>query len=321
MDTVAKETDMENLILAFNVVMPLFLTIAIGYGLKVLKFYDKPALDVMNKLCFKVFLPLMLFENVYKTDLAGVFNGKILVFSVISVFVMFVILMLLIPRVEKDNARRGVLIQAMFRSNFVLFGLPVVISLCGEEASGVTALMIAVVVPMYNALSVVALETFRGGKPSLKKIGRGVITNPLIIASALGILLFFTGVKLPYAVDKTIADLGKIATPLALVVLGGSFDFSKIRGYARQLLIGVGGKLVIGPALFLPNGVALGFRDVELTSLMIMFGAPTAVSSFTMAQQMDGDSELAGQLVVFSSAFSILTIFIWIFILKQLNLM
>ena len=54
---------------------------------------------------------------------------------------------------------------------------------------------------------------------------------------------------------------------------------------------------------------------------MIMFGAPTAVSSFTMAQQMDGDSELAGQLVVFSSAFSILTIFIWIFILKQLNLM
>ncbi len=43
-----------------------------------------------------------------------------------------------------------------------------------------------------------------------------------------------------------------------------------------------------------------GYRGVELTTLMIIFAAPTAISSFTMAQQMDSDSELAGQIVVFT---------------------
>ncbi len=63
-----------------------------------------------------------------------------------------------------------------------------------------------------------------------------------------------------------------------------------------------------------------GYRDVELSTLMIIFAAPTAISSFTMAKQMDSDSDLAGQIVVFTSAFCVITVFMWIFILKQFYL-
>lgn len=310
---------MENLFLSLNVVLPLFLTMALGYGLKQIKMFDDQGLEVINKLCFRVFLPLLLFNNIYKTDLESVFNLKLIIFSASGVLASFTILMLIIPLIEKDNPRRGVMIQGIFRSNFIIFGLPVTISLFGDANAGVPSLVGAVVVPLFNALAVVALEIYQGGKISIKKILKGIVTNPLIIGSALGIILLVLGIKLPFAIEKTIGDVAKIATPLSLIVLGGYFTFSTVTGHLKQLIITLLGKLILLPCLFIPVSIALGFRDVELISLIVLFGSPTAVSSFTMAKQMNGDSELAGHIVVFGSALSVITIFIWIFVTKQLG--
>ena len=82
----------------------------------------------------------------------------------------------------------------------------------------------------------------------------------------------------------------------------------------------MGGKLVICPLLMVTLGAMLGLRAENLVPVLIFFGAPTAVSSYPMAQQMDGDGELAASLVVFTSALSILTIFIWVFVLKTMAL-
>ena len=125
-------------------------------------------------------------------------------------------------------------------------------------------------------------------------------------------------IKLPSVLEKTISDMSKVATPLALAVLGGSFKIEKINKNIKQLIIGVVGKLVIVPLTFIPIAIYLGFRNVELASIMIMLSAPVAVSSFTMAEQMDADGELAAQLVVFTSMLSVITIFIYIFVMKQL---
>ena len=310
---------MENLIISFNVVLPLFFCIALGYFLRRIRMYDEEALSKINKLCFRVFLPIYLFNSVYSTDLSAAFNGRLILFAICCVLCWFLVLMLTIPKLEKDNAKRGVMIQAMFRSNFVLFGLPVATSLCGEENIGPTSLLVGIVVPIFNVLAVITLETFRGGKPSIRKMLKGVATNPLIISSLLGVLFYLLGVELPYAVQKTVTDLGRVATPLSLVALGGSFTFGKVRGYAKQLLIAVGGKLIVNPLVMITLGILLGFRNETLVPVMIMFGAPTAVASFTMAQQMEGDGELAAELVVFTSGFAILTIFFWVFVLKQLG--
>ena len=310
---------MENLLLSFNIVLPLFLCILLGYFLRRIRFFDDAVLKKMNACVFKVFLPIYLFNNVYTTDLSAAFNAKLMIFSVISVFVLFGLLMLVIPLLEKENPKRGVIIQAIFRSNFALFGLPLAISLCGEEKAGPTSLLVGFIIPIYNVLAVVVLEVFRGGKPDVKKILKGIVTNPLIIASLLGILINLTGFRIPTAVHKAVKDLGGVATPLSLVVLGGSFIFSHMKQYTKQILIGVGGKLIISPLIFVTAGILLGFRNEYLAPILIMFGAPAAVSSFTMAEQMGGDGELAGQLVVLTSAFSILTIFLWIFGLKQLG--
>lgn len=308
---------MENLILSFNVVLPLFICISLGYFLRRIGMCDEKALNVMNKMCFKVFLPVYLFYNIYTTDLSAAFHAKLIVFAVGGLVVLFFVLMALIPRIERENKRRGVLIQAIFRSNFALFGLPVALSLCGEELIGPTSVLLGLTVPVFNVLAVIALETFRGGKPDVKQMLRGIVTNPLIIASVLGIVFYFLKIKLPYGVEKPVVDLGRVATPLSLVALGGSFTIGRVKGYTRQLLLGVVGRLVVVPAVMISLGILLGLRNETLIPVMIMFGAPTAVSSFPMAQQMGGDGELAAELVVFTSGFAILTIFLWTFLLKQ----
>ena len=311
---------MENLILSLNVVLPLFITKSLGYFLKSLNMFDNNTLDTMNNITFKSFLPMLLFYNIYKTDLQGVFNLKLMIFSATCVIALYLILYLIVPLIEKDNKKRGALLQGLFRSNFVIFGLPITESLFGSEKVGVAALLIAVIVTLFNILSVIALETFRGGKPNFRKISIGIIKNPLIIASCLGILTLLLKIKIPTAIEKTISDVSKIATPLSLILLGASFKFDNIKKYLKQTTIAVVGKTILTPCIILPICIMFGYRGVELTTLMIIFAAPTAISSFTMAQQMDSDSDLAGQIVVFTSAFCVVTVFMWIFVLKQSHL-
>lgn len=311
---------MENLILSFNIVLPIFLILSLGYILKKLKILDELTTKNMNSINFKVFLPLLLFYNVYKTDLSVVFNPKLLIFSIISVILVFLLLFIIIPLLEKDNRKRGVIIQGIFRSNFVIFGVPVCEALFGQNATGVASMLIAVVVPLFNFLAVICLEIYRGGNINFKKIIKGIITNPLIIASIIGLFFIYFKIKLPTPIEKTINDISKIATPLAFILLGSSFTFSAFSLYIKQLSITILGKLIIVPGIVLYIAALLGFRNIELTCLLSVFASPTAVSSYTMAEQMDGDSILAGQIVVLTSIISIITVFLWIFILKQFHL-
>ena len=312
---------MANLILSFNVVAPLFLCILVGVFLRRIGMLDEKTLGEINKLCLKVFLPIYLFNNIYSTTLDAAFHVGLVAFSILAVFGVFTLSMLIVPAIEPTNARRGVMIQAIFRSNFALFGLPVAISLCGAEKAGPTSLLVGLLVPVYNVLAVVTLEIFRGGKPDVRKILKGIATNPLIIGSLAGIACNLTGLELPVFIEKAALDLGKVATPLSLVALGGSFIIGNVKSYAKQLTISVTAKLVLFPLIVTSLGVLCGFRGELLAPILIFSGAPTAVSSFPMAQQMGGDGELAADLVVFTSGLCILTMFLWIFLYKQLGLL
>lgn len=312
---------MENFILSFNIIFPIFMIMAIGYILRQVGILSDTSVNEMNKAVFKVFLPLLLFNNVYTSDVSGTFRPFLMIYAAGAVLLQFVLSLIIALISEKDNKKRGVMVQGMFRSNFVIFGLPVTQALFGSDAAAMASLLIAVVVPTYNVLAVIDLTVFGGAEFNLKKILKGIVTNPLIIASVLG--LVFLGFKIPIAtpIHTIISDLAKIATPLAFVLLGASFKFSEVRQYVRHLVISLSAKLVIFPLIVLTPAIIMGFSAPELAILLSMSASPVAVSSFTMAQQMGGDDKLAGQLVVFSSVFCILTMFLWIFSLKQFGWM
>ncbi len=311
---------MENLIVALNAVLPMFLMIGVGCLARMRKMISDSAVRQANSLCFRVFMSIMLFHNVYSSDLRTALNWPLIIFCCAGVLAEFCIGMLLIPRLEQSLPARGVMLQAFFRTNVVLLGLPMTISLFGADEVGPINILSSVIVPLINILSVIALEMYRGGRPDVRHMAKGVATNPLVIGAGLGICASLTGLRLPGIVESAVRSIGTAATPMALVLLGASLDFSKFGNSLRSALICLVERLVISPAIFISIAVLLGFRGEELIALMVMLAAPPAVSSFTMAQQMDGDAELAGNMVVFGSLFAVLTIFIWIFVLKTMAL-
>lgn len=313
---------MESLKLSFEAIVPIFLLMLLGYVLKRLKISDKKGFDTVNKLVFKCFLPVLLFYNIYKTETAQVFDLELIAFTIIGVVCVFMVGYFAVFALTKENAKRGVMLQSFFRSNFAILGIPLVNYICGDSVSGLTSLMVAVVVPLFNVFAVVALERFREGseKLDLLRLIKGVIANPLIIGCIIGIIFFVFGIKLPAVIEKPIKDVSSIATPLAIIVLGSSFVFSSIKGYVKEIVICVSARLVIVPLIMLPIAVWLGFSGEALACLLVTFASPVAVSSFAMAQQMDGDETLAAQVIVISSALCLITLFLWIFALSYIGL-
>lgn len=311
---------MENFLLSFSSVLPLILNLAIGYFMMKIKLLDEHTSGKMNTAVFKLFLPLSLFNNIYHTDISSVFNGKLTIFMISALVISFLFLMVFVPLFVKTQNQKGVIIQAIFRGNFLIFGLPVVTALCGDEKVGLTSLLIGIIVPVYNILAVICMEFFREGKVNFKKVFLGMVKNPLIIASVLGIVFVVLGIKIPTVFEKSITDISKVATPMSLIVLGASFTFSSLKGNTAKLIWGALGRLVFTPLVFVPVAVYLGFRGIELATVLVFLASPTAVSSYVMAKEMGGDDVLAGQYVVVCSISAIFTVFLWIYALVSFGL-
>ena len=310
---------MENFLLSLNIVIPVFLIMGLGYAAKALKWLDDKSAKVMNALIFKIFLPILLCNNIRNADISKLANPGVFIYVAVGLCVLFGVSMLLMPLFSKDGRRTGVLVQGICRANYAFLGLPLIAAMFPGQDTSVASLMVAATVPFYNALSVVALEIYRGGQIKPGKILKNIAKNPLIIGCVVGLVLLLAGIKLPMVLDKAMTDVGKAATPMALFLLGASFSFSAVRGNGRDLSFAVAMKLVIVPLIFVGIALLLGFREVPLASVLIAFGAPTAVSSFTMAQQMDGDDVLAGQIVVFTTLLSVVSLVAFIFVFKQMG--
>ena len=310
---------MENLMISANAVLPMCLVMALGYGTRRLGWIRREEISAINKIAFRIFLPCLLYYNVYCSDLSGSFDPLLMAYAVGGVLLTFGLSLGYTLLTEKLPERRGVMIQGMFRSNYVIMGIPVATALLGADQLGTVSILIAVVVPLFNMLSVVVLEVFRGQKPKPLHILGQIAKNPLVIGSVLGILTLAAGIRLPHILEQTIQNISAIASPLQLFLLGAFFQFSGLKTYRRELVTVSAAKLIVSPGLFLGLGALLGFRGVAFVSLIGIFASPTAVNSFTMAQQMGGDAELAGDIVVTTSAVSILTMFLWIFLFKSLG--
>ncbi len=273
-----------------------------------------------NRIVFLCCFGPLMFDNLYGKELGDAVNVRLMVFAVVIVLVLYALTVIFVLAIEKNQKTRGAMIQAIYRSNFVIMGIPVVQNVFGRGDIAVTAVMVTVIVPMYNILAVITLEVFRGGKVRLGDTLKNLIKNPIIDGAICGIIAILIHLKLPAAVETPISMLADAASPLALLLLGASFDFRTVGKEKRNLIICLVGRLIVFPAVGIIGGVAMGFRGVALLTLVAIFASPSAVTSFTMAQQMDSDYELAGNCVIFSSAISCFTMFLWIFALKSMGM-
>ena len=323
---------MDSFLFALNAVTPIVLTVLIGYLLKKLGLLNKDVAKAMNKVVFRLLLPIMLFLNVYKIERIADMDFGYVLFAVLFTVAIFIISIPVSMLISKDPRQRGVLSQAAFRSNYALIGIPLASSLFADAGSMVATILSAFIIPTLNILAVISLTAFGGGRINVKKILLGIVKNPLIWGVALGcitlgIRALFVDIGVEFRLTdirplyKVMGNLSACATPIALIMLGAQFEISAIGAMKKQIIFGTLIKTVAVPALGISAAYLIGgFSGAHFASFVAVFATPVSVSSVPMSQEMGADSDLAGQLVVWTTIISVFSIFTVSFILKEIGI-
>lgn len=317
---------LDNLIYSLNAVVPVFLIIVLGYFLKRVSLIDDRFVSVSEKLVFKLSLPVMLFLEVSSAKLSDAPDARLILVAVVGITLSFVAVIVISAFFIKDKKSLGAFAQGVCRSNFAILGVP----LADNMFSGNGVLTVALVMPFailcFNVYSVIILSLFSGeGKARSKKeaalgILKNIATNPLIVGVLAGAVFMLCGIKLPQIPSKALGYVSNLTTPLALIALGANFKAESIRDKFSLSLIATLIKLIVLPTLAVAAAALIGLRGVSLGVVLILFGAPTAVSSYIMAKNMNSDHELAAEILLFTTVGCAFTVFAGTFILKSLCL-
>ncbi|MFI3166614.1 MAG: AEC family transporter [Bacillota bacterium] len=311
---------MEELIFTAQIVLPLFFLILVGAFCAKKQIVSEEFLKGGNKLSFTVLLPVMLFMNIYNGRDVADFNIVFALQIFAAITVAFLGLWFVLRFVYKDIGKLSVMIQAGFRSNFVLFGTYLMSSLYGDTGVAMVSCYLALVVSTFNVYATFILEFYSqtGKTAGAKGILIKILKNPLIIASLLGLAVNLIGIELGTVLETTLKNISSIATIFAMICLGGNLKIDKIKADKWNIALGTILRLIIVPGISCSVFYFLGYRAEMFAIILIVFATPVAVSSYIMAQEQGADSELAGGIVASTTLFSTLSLFVLIYVAKVL---
>lgn len=307
---------LQNFILCVNAVIPSAIYLIIGIILKVAGVVTDEEVKKFTHVVFVTLYPFIMFDNLYGKNIADNMDMKLGVYAVVFTALQFAASWIFVCRIEKSNYERGAMIQALYRSNYVLMGFPIAVNLFGKGNITAVAIIMMLVVPFYNISAVVLFETFRGGKVDIGHMLKRILTNPIIDGGIAAFIVMALGITLPSPVVNTITTLSDATAPIAMILLGAALNIKDFSSDRRRIAICTVGKLIVFPAIGITGAVLLGIRDVQLIAVTLMVAAPVALASYAMASSMGGNGKLAGELVVVTTITSCFTIPIFLFILK-----
>ncbi|MBQ2099557.1 MAG: AEC family transporter [Lachnospiraceae bacterium] len=316
---------MENLVFSLNATVPIFAMMVLGYLFRKIGLIDEKAASWMNKFVFKIALPVLVFKDLAGQDFAGTWNGKFVLFC-FGVTVLSIILSALVSGlVVKDRAKRGEFIQASYRSSAALLGIAFIHNIYGESASGMGPLMILGSVPLYNVCAVTVLmltaeqDNGKDRKGLVKSTLKGIVTNPIIIGIAVGLLWSLLRIPQPKVFQTIVSNIAGLATPLGLMSMGATFEFKKAIGDIKPALVAAFIKLFALAAIFLPIAVALGFAGEQIVAILVMLGSATTVSCYIMAKSMGHEGTLSSNVIMLTTFGCSFSLTLWLFVLRSLG--
>lgn len=315
---------MDNFIFSLNATMPIFLLMILGKIFKVIGITNDNFAQVSDKFVFNVCLPVMVFLDIANTNIKEDFDLSFILFCILATTISFVVIWILAEVLSKDKDIVGAFVQASYRSSAAILGVAFVQNMYGS--SGMAPMMIVAAVPFFNIFAVIVL-TFKAKdaqnldkKEAIKKAFINILKNPIIIGIFLGVIASYFQIKFPVIIEKTLNNLGVLSTPLAILSLGATFQGRDAIAKVKPTIISSIIKLIVLPAIFLPIAIYMGFRKEMLIAILIMLGAPTTISCYIMAKNMNNDYILTSSIVVVTTLFSSVTLTLWIFILKSMAL-
>lgn len=321
---------LDTLWFSINAILPVILLIFLGYYLKKNGFIESYLVNRMNTYVFKIGLPMLLFFNIYSVDSVKDIDLSILLFAQTGLVFFFVLGIWILPLFKFQKGQKNIVHMGITRSNFAMIGIPLSIFIGTNASNILVSLSVIFAIPLANISSIIILTVFNENKIkdlNIKYVIKNIFTNPLIVFVfiALFFVLLKTYVVYPSGVPiielkrdvpflyNTIDILAKTASPIALLALGGQFEFSHIERAKKAIITTIAFRNFIIPWSMLFATLAMirvseNYKDL-LPTIIALYASPVAVSSVVMAKNLGGDHEVTSQLVLWTTIVSGLTIF------------
>ena len=313
---------MNNLIFSLNATLPIFLTMILGWFFRKLGLMNESFVTKLNKFVFAAAIPALVFSDLATVDFIEVWDTTFVLFCFLATLIS-IIAITFISYLLIDKSIQGEFIQSSYRSSAAILGIAFIQNIYGD--SGMAPLMIIATVPLYNMMAVIILSLMKPDrekitKPLIHITLKGIVTNPIILGIAAGIIWSLFKIPLPVILEKTINNVAVLATPLGLMAMGASFDTKKIQKNIKPAIFASVIKLILLTAIFMPIAVYLDFTHEKLVAILVMLGSATTVSCFIMAKNMGHEGSLTSSAVMITTLFSAFTLTAWLYILRTLSL-
>jgi predicted permease len=290
--------------------------VALGYGLKQLKFLPEAAWQALSPLCYWVLFPGLLFNLMSRADLGAVSLVPFLA-TIAGGSVVIVVFALVVGRaIAMRGPSLSSLVQGSLRHNGFLV-LSILQGTFGVAALQLGAIAIAFLVPISNIVSVVAILMLgrpAGGMGMKRAILAEIARNPLLAAMLVGVLVNILDVPVPEFISQVAALLGAAALPLLLLSIGASLQFGAIAGNVVPLGAAMLAKFLVFPLALVAIGYGFGLDPLALAVLAAVGSAPTASSSYTLATELGGDARLMAEIVSLQTLMAAVSMPLWIWI-------
>ena len=310
-----------NLVFALNATIPLFVMIALGYFLKRVNILTDGFLAAANKFNFTITLPVLLFTDLASKNFKDTFDLKFVLFCAGSTTIGFFGAWILAKLFMKDKNSVGEFVQACYRSSTAVLGLALIQNIYGS--TGMAGRMVLGAVPLYNVYAVIVLQTEspinKKGEKNIQRALKGIITNPILIGVILGLVASLIEIKFPTIIDTSLNYVARIATPLAVICIGGEFSFQNAFKSIKKSSLAAFVKIVLLPVVFIPIAILMGFTTEKLVAILVMLAGPTTPSCFIMAKQYGYEGTITSSAVVLTTLFSSVTLTLFILILRNMG--
>lgn len=296
----------------FLALAPVFLLIAIGWAVKALWLPDDAMWRPIEKLAYYLAIPALVIHDLYQADLGSLPFARMAIALIGAILIVAAALILLRPLLSRilvdGDASFTSVFQGSVRANFfiILGAAPVLLPADGAALVIVAVAFFTVTV---NFLSVLVLARWgTQGEANLGALTKRLLTNPFIVATALGIAINLVDPPIPQVADSTLAMLAGAGVPLALLTAGSGLRLASIGAHLPGILISSLARLVATPLVALGLGMLLGLEASVLAMLVLFHSQPTSTSSYVLARQMGGDHELMAAILTTHTVLAIFTI-------------
>lgn len=311
---------MDSIIVTLNALLPLFVVMSVGYLARALGHISCDEAQRFSSVIFRYFISVKVFIEIYRAGEIDLVHDRLLQFVLVMLILLSIAVYFTSLAIDKRPDYRGSIFQALYRNNYAAIGLIIIAFLFPSRNIAPASLVLLIVVPCYNGLSAIVLESFRNKNLKPTTLVIRSLKNPLVIATLLALAFNKANLALPGAIVSSMDIIAKATSGLVLFFFGASFRFA-IGSYKRELVICSVLRLIVIPAIGLTLGVICNFRGVELATILGILISPPSTTSYPVSLELGANAELTAQFIVFGSMLSLISIFGWILLSISLGLL